>query len=136
MRDDHEDSLPTEPPSEPPPTSRQLKPPPPYSGEPAPGVLSEIHRILTSPNGALTELRRDVNGLINVVQRRQAADEANWSFFKSELSATRSDVRRIEAKLDRIDARVTELERQLAAQHARIDAIEARLAEPSPAPTT
>ena len=130
MRDD-EDNFATEPPPPEPPTGARHAVPPHYAGEPEPPLLTRIHEALVGPNGELSKIRQDVNGLINAIQRRQQADEANWNFFKSELSATRHDVKRVEEKLDRIDARVVELERKLAAHETRLAAIESRLAHPS-----
>lgn len=133
MRDD-EDNFATEPPAPEAPTGPRHRPPL-YTGEPPRDVLTRIHDILTSPDGTLSELRRDLSALRNIVDRRQRRDEQNWEFVKREVSRACVGVDRVEAKLDKIDQRVAELERRSEDYAKRLDAIEARLASDPSLPT-
>ncbi len=107
------DDSPTEPPPRLPLPSRL------YTGEPEPDVLSKIYNLLTSPNGELSLIRRDVNALTNATNNRQRADSQNWDLLKHEVRGVRETAQRVEGKLDRLNERVDTLE----ARAGRFDAI-------------
>lgn len=118
--------------------------PDPYTGEPPASILLRLEGALLGPDGELPRIRRElsemkgqVNGMANAVERRRQTDVANHDALRTAVRnlgtsvaqlrdevAKRFDAleRRYDERLDGIEARVVRLEERADAMERRLDA--------------